>query len=215
MFFTEISKNSKLHRANVYDSIEKLKKKGLVNYIKKNNKTHYQASDPNSFLNLLKEKELAFKGILPQLKLNYKLSSQKSSVEIYEGVAAIRNLMKHYLEKKEDIYDYGVPKIAVQLIGKFSQDYIHKQRAKQKQWMYHIYNSDAKERIKYLNTIPYTKAKYLPQEYDSPVTTRICGNEVSITHYSENPITIIIRNKQMAKSYKNYFKILWKKAKEK
>ena len=209
---TEISRNSGLHRANVYETIEKLKDKSLINHIKKNNKKYFHAADPSNLLNMVKQKEMALQNILPQLEIDYKLAS-KSSVEIAEGVAGIRNVMQHYIKKGDDIYDFGVPKMAIPLVGSFFQANIHKQRAKKKQWMYHIYNSDAKERIDHLNSLPYTKAKYLPSVYDSPVTTRICGDEVSITLYSDNPVTIIIKNEKMAKAYKKYFQILWERAK--
>ncbi len=206
-----IAKMGGLHRANTYEAVESLKQKGLINYIKDGNKTIFQATDPSNLLNILKEKELLLENILPQLKIDHTLSSKKNSIEIFEGVNAIRNLMNHYVEKNEGIYDYGVPKMAITLLGGFFQNSIHKKRAKQKQWMYHIYNSDAKERINFLNTLPYTKAKCLGPEYDFPVTTRICGDEVSITLYSENPVTIVIKNKQMADTYKKYFEILWSK----
>ena len=211
---TKISSMSKVHRVNVYDAIEKLKKRGLISHVINEGKKYFQATSPQNLLNILKEKEIMLQSILPQLELNEKLGHDKSDVEIQEGVSAIRNLFLHYLDMNEDILDFGATKNAINLLGQSFQNTIHQRRIKQKQRMLHIYNADAMERIKYLNTLPYTEARYLLPELTIPVCTRICGNEMSITHWTEKPVTIIIRNSQMAEAYKKYFWILWEISKK-
>ncbi len=211
---TVISKKSGIFRANVYGSLERLKVKGLVSEINEDKKRFFQASNPNALLTLLKEKELRLKSILPELVLDHQLA-QKNEVEVYNNIAALRNLFHHYLELGDDIYSYGVPKIAVNLVGEYFQNVIHKKRAQQKQWMYHIYNSDAKERVNYLNSLPYTKTRSLPPEFDCPVATVICGDEINIAHYKKDKcMIIVIKNKDIANAYKKYFQVLWNKAKE-
>ena len=79
--------------------------------------------------------------------------------------------------------------------------------------MKHIYNHDAKERIKFLNNLSYTEARYLPKEFDAVVSTNICGDEVALTLWSETPITTLIKDKKMAEAYKRYFELLWNAAK--
>lgn len=78
--------------------------------------------------------------------------------------------------------------------------------------MRHIYNSDAKERVAVLNKMPYTEAKFLDPEYDSPVSTRVVGDMTMLTLWGRNPIAIVIRNQQIASAYKKYFEFLWKRA---
>ena len=76
--------------------------------------------------------------------------------------------------------------------------------------MKHIYNFGAQDRIKYLNSLSNTEAKYLPKEYDSPVSTFICGDEVLLTMWSLEPILVIrVLNKNLAESYNKYFELLW------
>jgi len=79
--------------------------------------------------------------------------------------------------------------------------------------MWHIYNHDATERIDFLNKMSYTKAKSLPQRFDSKVSTVICGDEVVIVAWISPVMTIQIKNKLLSESYKNYFNILWESAK--
>ncbi len=209
---TTIAKKSGLYRPNVYGAIDRLKSRGLVSEYIENTSRKFKAADPSALAAVLQEKELKLKSILPQFHLDYQLSDKNNLVEVYEGVAAIRSLFQHYVELGESIYDFGVPQIAVSLLGEYYQNVIHQKRVQKKQWMYHIYNSDAKERIKFLNKLPYTEAKYLHPEFNFPVATRICGKEISITHYAKNPMTIVIRSAEMAEAYRKYFAILWEKA---
>ena len=51
-------KKTGLHRATVYDVLKRLIEKGLVNYITKENTKHFQAIDPHSLLDLLKEEQI-------------------------------------------------------------------------------------------------------------------------------------------------------------
>lgn len=80
--------------------------------------------------------------------------------------------------------------------------------------MKHIYNVDAKERIDYLNSLPYTEARYLPQEYSSPVATEVCGDHVNLILWDKDAIVIQIESKEIAKAYKKYFYLLWDLAKK-
>ena len=53
----QISRKTGMHRRTVYDITEMLIKKGLIGYILKNNRKLFEASSPERFLDLLKEKE--------------------------------------------------------------------------------------------------------------------------------------------------------------
>ena len=66
------------------------------------------------------------------------------------------------------------------------------------------------KRIKELNNMRYTYAKYLPKMKNSPVSTNVCGDEIVFILWSDNPYLIKIKNKGIAESYKNYFNLLWK-----
>ena len=73
----EITEKSGVHRRNVYDSIERLIKKGLVSFVIQNNRKYFHATDPNRFLGIIKEqkrelirKERDIRKILPELNLD-------------------------------------------------------------------------------------------------------------------------------------------------
>jgi len=209
---TQIAEASKLHRANVYDSIKKLIDKGLVSHIQKEKVTFYEANDPNSLLRILKEKENKLKSILPQLLLHKSLAKSKGQAHIYEGTQAFIKILYSFLDYNDDILAYGIPKIAPDMM-KTSIPHFHEERLKKKITMKHIYNYNAQDRIKFLNKMKLTQAKFLPEKYESMVSTNICGKEVVLVLWVKPVMIIQIKNRPIAESYKKYFSILWKAAK--
>jgi sugar-specific transcriptional regulator TrmB len=206
---SEISSNTSIHRTNVYDCLERLIEKGLVNYIHKERKKYYQASNPNKIKDILNEKERKFQEILPTM-LNFKKNiPQNELAEIHRGMKAVRMILYEFLRKKNQILVYGIPKIALTLMEDFILLY-HKKRIKRKIIMKHIYDENATKRINQLNKMQYTYARYLPKMKNSPVSTNVCGDEIVFILWGENPYIIQIKNKQIANSYKNYFDLLWK-----
>ena len=205
---TEISKKTKLYRTNIYDALDRLMKKGLVSYIIKENKKHFNVTDPKNLLVLLKEKELNLQKVLPEFELAKQLSKSGSNAYIFEGVKAFQKVLNEFLKYDEPILVYGIPKNAPELMKTFIPHF-HKKRLSKKIPMKHIYNHNAQERIKYLNKMPLTEAKYLPSQYDSKVSTNICGDEVVLALWTEPVFVIQIINRQIANAYKNYFHLLW------
>lgn len=210
----EIAKISKLHRTNVYDALERLIKKGLVAYIVKINIKYYQATDPKNLITLLKEKELELQKLLPRFNLDYEIASKNLDVYMTEGKRAIRDILNKLLEYGKPIYVYGIPKDASAQVGLGFMNEYHEKRAKKKIVMYHIYNEDARERIKHLNSLPYTEAGYLPPEYDSPITTFVCGESVVLALITKNSVMIHLHNPALARAYMKYFDLFWKVAKK-
>jgi HTH-type transcriptional regulator, sugar sensing transcriptional regulator len=209
---TQVADECKLHRANVYDSMKKLVSKGLAAYIQKDNVTLYEASDPQSLLRIVREKETKLKAILPQLMLSKKFAESKGEAYIYEGINAFVRLLYDFLEYKEPILAYGIPKTAPDMM-KTKIPHFHKERIKLKIPMKHIYNHNAKSRIKYLNTLPYCEARVLPGSFDSQVSTNICGDKVVLALWNSPVTCILIKNQTVADSYKRYFTLLWENAK--
>ncbi len=210
---SDISKKSRVHRSNVYDAVERLKKRGLICSFKKNGKLLHEAADPEKLLDMYREKETKLLDVIPKLKLDQELSQRESEAAIYEGVAANRRLLEGFLKFDDDIVAYGLPKGNTDISGLWWINNFHKKRIRKKQKMYHIYNENARERIKYLNSLPYTGAKYLPKEYNSPVSTEICGDEVLITSWKPPVVSILIKNKEIAATFRSYFNLLYKMAK--
>lgn len=209
----KISEKSRIHRTNVYDSLNSLEKKELVKCTDKGQTRHYEAADPENLTRIIKSKKERLKRILPELKLSMQLAPKKSQVHVYEGLEAFKSMLNHFLDTGKERFVIGAPASAYPRINDFLEIY-HQRRVNLKIPMKQIYNYNARERAKHLNTIPYTEARCLPKEYDSPVSTTFCGDEVLITYWGEVPIFIHIISKEIVEVYKGYFMLLWSKAKK-
>lgn len=208
----EIAKRTKLHRPNVYDIVNSLIKKGIIIQSLEKNKKMFYPIKPENLLGYLKQKEYDLEKIIPQIKEMYNKPIEKRSISILEGIRSLRETMVSMLEIKKTIYAYGIPKEVSDIMGGFIVGF-HKDRIKKKIIMKHLYNENAKERIKYLNNLSYTEARYLPPLFDSKITTLVCGEKVIMLFWEEPISTLIIENQSIANTYKNYFKLIWEKAK--
>jgi len=200
---TQIAEESKLHRPNVYDSIKSLIEKGIVSHILEEGVKKFKAAEPSTLKSIVKQQEMDLQKIMPQLELEQHLSKKKESLaEVHHSLKAFRTCFFNLLEYNKTIYAFGVPKIVPQIVAPFI-DIFHKERIKKKITMLHIYNEDARERIEYLNSLPFTGAAYLPEQFNSPVSTITGGPEVLIVRWQ--PVMFIrIVDDGLAQAYQRY-----------
>ncbi|HLD02718.1 MAG TPA: helix-turn-helix domain-containing protein, partial [Candidatus Nanoarchaeia archaeon] len=217
----ELAVKSMVHRSNVYDALDQLVEQGLVSYIYKGSKKIFMPSNPENIKENLKEKEKALDEILPLLKAKY-IYEEKAQARIYEGLQGIRTILNDFLREKKEILAFGVVKDTHRRIGSISGIF-HKQRIKNKIPMRHIHDAESRNRIAYLNSMPYTESRYIDQKDSSPATTTICGDKVAFYIWpskakadpeNKEALSVVIKSKVMADSYRRYFEFLWKQAKK-
>lgn len=209
----EISKKTKTYKANTYDALNNLVSKNIITKKIIDHKTCYEARDPGVLMELMDVKRNKLMDVLPELRLKQRSVEKETKVDICKGSEEIVNLLYWMLGYKEPILIYGVPKEASVPI-KEQLNLYHKRRIKQGIKMCHIYNTEATERMKELKKLPLTPIRVLPETFNSNVTTIVCGDCVSFLMQFPQVKIIKIIDKDMARSYKNYFKLLWDQAKK-
>ena len=97
---------SKVSRSKVYEILERLKEKGLVTEVIKDQVKHFQALSPNKILEYIKNKkelisnqEEEFKLILPELLTKQKVSENNDYVKTYVGLQSIKTFYIEMIEK--------------------------------------------------------------------------------------------------------------------
>ncbi len=196
-----------LHRRTVYDAIERLIEKGLVSYIKQNNVRNYEAVDPKQLREILNARKDELEGAMPQLELLYGLSKEKQETTFYRGKKALKAVFNDQIIVGEEIFIFGASVHAPEIL-KYYFPHFDKERVKRKIKVNMIFDENAKGA-----KIPLSSVRYVPKEYSSPAATNIYGDKVAIVLWSEDPIAIVIKNKEIADGYKKYFDLLWKVAK--
>jgi len=155
----EISKKTNIHRSNIYDSLRKLIKEGLVYEITSERKL-FMARHPECLLDFLKNKEIEVKNILKELREKTLNQQLHEDVKLSKGLFSLKEALLGLLELNNPIKVYGIPGDAAERIGPLIEEF-HKTRIKKQIPMYHIFNSDGIKRVEYLNTLPHTEAKIL------------------------------------------------------
>ena len=208
-----IAKEAKLYKSNVYSALERLIKKGLVTHILKGQIKYFQAVDPEQIMNLLKEREVKLQRIMPELKMIQFGAKNPTDVSVYEGVMGTRKVWTDLVTNTKELYLLGAPRDLVKNVGEaWVNKEWHKPRIKNKIKYCHLVNEDYPvHRIKLIRTMPYTTIRFLNKKHNAPNATFINDNCVAMIFL--NPlISVKIDNKDVAKSFKHYFKMLYKTA---
>jgi len=208
----EITKKSGIHRATVYDILERLTEKGLVSYSIKANRKYFEAVDPNQLLSLLEDKKEKIQSILPELLMQRKLSKEPQEATIFKGKKGMKSVYEDVLKEAKEILVYGAE-------GKFKDIMQHyftiwqKRRVKARIPAKIIYSETIRgKRLK--EEIKYVKIKYIPKEYATPANTLIYSNKIVIMVWGQEPIATMIRSKEIVTAYTSFFNLLWKIAKK-
>lgn len=205
----QISRKTGLHRRTVYDTTEMLIKKGFIGYILKNNRRLFEASSPKRFLEIMKEKENSINEILPEMLNYYEKTKEKEETNFYKGREGLKTVFEDQIETKKEILVLGASPLAYDIL-QFYFKWFDKRRKENKIKTKVIFNKiDKKPRI------PLAEIRFLPQKYTSPLAVNIYGNKVAIILWSkENPLAIVIKNKEISEGYRKYFELMWKIARK-
>ncbi|MCK5474054.1 MAG: hypothetical protein KAI53_01495 [Candidatus Aenigmarchaeota archaeon] len=205
----DIINKAKVSRKSIYEILQKLLDKGFVSYTIKDNKKQYMAATPERFIEILKEKEANLETILPELLRKHNESEEEISAKVFIGKDGIKTVINSQLTAKKiyviagngEVFDY---------LRYFMPQFL-KKRAGLKIKATILFNENVRE--KKLN-IPLAEIRYLPREYTTPLTTAIYGDNINFTIYSNNPLAIKIKSKEIAHSFMNYFNLMWSIAKK-
>jgi len=217
-----IGKESKVSKSKIYDILDRLIEKGLTGYIIKQDARYFTANDPCMILEYIgkKEKELEntkkeVEKALPSLLLQRNSLDKKRVAELYEGfegIKAVREELMLSFSAGDALLVLGAPKIANEKWEGWFLDF-HKRRIKRKVRMKIIYNSDAQEYGEVRSKMGLTEVKYLPNFLVSPNWIDIFPNAVLFVVILYTPIALVVRDKELAESFRGYFDIMWKNSK--
>jgi HTH-type transcriptional regulator, sugar sensing transcriptional regulator len=215
----EITKKSGVNRTNVYDALDRLLEKGLVSYVIKNNRKHFEATEPERIIKYLEEKENNIKrekrlvnSIIPELAVKRKFSEEPQDATIFEGKNGIKSIAEDVLRTKEELFAFGAEGRFVEQFTHYAKQW-HLRRKLLKIPVKIIYNEKLRNK-KAKAKFPILEMKFNSKMHDTPATTWIYGDKVAIVVWSTKPVATLIRSKEVANSYKQFFDILWKTSKK-
>ncbi len=212
---TEVANKSGIHRRNVYDTLTRLIEKGLVFQIFQKRETLYQAVEPQKCLELLKEREKAFKKILPGLEYFRTQEEVTEAAYIYRGLEGYKNYVRDLIRTADDTYFLGAKfnwntPGTEHLLTQFNQTI--KKANKKTYTLFDPRVKDAVSAQEYKKVGPH---KFLPEKYATAGVMDVFGDyvvtfrSVDIGNFSGESSIFVMQNRELADSYRTWFQFIW------
>ncbi|MFH1439663.1 MAG: helix-turn-helix domain-containing protein [Candidatus Woesearchaeota archaeon] len=220
----EITKKSGVNRTNVYDALDKLIEKGLVSYVIEANRKYFEAEKVERFMSFLEEKEKTIldkkkllNKILPELKEKRKLSKEPQEATIFKGRKGLKSIAEDIINTKKEFLVFGAEGKFKDLFPHYIENW-HKRRAKANINIKIIFNESVRKKKLKKTTTRKNRWKKISMKFtkqeETPATTWVYGDKVVIVVWSEQPLATLIRSKDVAKSYRHFFNVLWENARK-
>lgn len=222
-----IVKTSKLKKGDVYNILNTLKKKNLIEEETNKTKKIFKSLQPQNLENLIEEKkqeinmrEKILEQVVPQLSSLFQTTTEKPLIQILNGHEGIITFYEDILKaKKRELLIF---------VSKYHReeekltDIVDQQIKKQRKLGFttraiNVYNPRVplKHTIDYLKkrAINRSKIRFIFDKISYPSQIILYDNKVAITSMKKELITTLIENDNISQTMKMIFEQLWKKAK--
>jgi len=212
---SSIAIKSKVHRRNVYDSLNKLIEKGLVSELILNNEKHFKAVDPKRLMGFIKDKEEILQGELPEMEKRFQKLSTKEQAYVYKGIQGFRNYMQDILDAGEDVFCIGskdgwADKRLAPFTARFYTEF-HKKKLK----VYNLFDHEMAGEVPEFVQKHKIPSKILPKDFSTNSAIDVFGDRVVTftglhKRMLDDDLTqFVIISQELADSYRTWFKMIW------
>ncbi len=214
-----IIKKSHISSSKVYLILEKLIQKGLVSQVEKNNVKHFQAANPKRLNDYMNEKKTELETrskeiekLIPSLQERHKSLKEIQETIMFQGIKGFQSAREEFvsdLNKGDEYVVFGSQNPLTEgyknNIRRFNED--NKKRGFKIRL---IYNSKYKEIKKLYSKFPNIKVRFIESIFPSSIA--ISKTKILLMAYGKNPIQVLIKNKELAKSHLEFFETVWEQA---
>lgn len=213
-----VSEKAGVNRATTYVVLDTLRKRGAISTVEKEDKTMFIAESPRTLLRLfraqeqeLKEKQEAFKRVLPELEALFSVATERPKVKFFEGPEGVRAIREDIIRSGAKIlYDIYSLEYVDQIRALFSDEENEeflKKRHEAGITIKSIYTSD---------TGPFTEfklrgdRKFLPKEkFPFSGDILIYDDRIALTTLKGRIMSVIIESKEIADTMRLVFELAW------
>ncbi|MFQ5474260.1 MAG: TrmB family transcriptional regulator [Candidatus Nanoarchaeia archaeon] len=204
---SELAQKTGMHRSYIYDTVERLLERGVVNTVLVNNKKHYQPVDPKVLREQIELKLRNVDSILPKLSELFNATKTETRVELHRGNRVYMTLIKDLvsnLKKNDTVFLMGADE---NMLDAVEPIYL-------KQYFTILKEKDVKEKIiiktggkkQEEQNLEYKELD--PRYFDE--TTIVMHNSKTYFFIWGNPYHLItIESEKVANSYRKQFEALW------
>jgi len=203
-----ILKKTQLQNSVVHLNLGKLIEKGLVTYITKGKRRHYQVKDLRSILRFIDEKKEKLEKLLPEL-LAKQTQVEKQEAEIFEGLQGLKTMAYQFIEDAQSGDEY----LYFSFYCKNPDDFNE---------VYEFYKEFEKDRLRFGLRLKGIVPKNIQEKYvgrkkqylrfvDIPTLNNISifRNKIFMTPWEDRQLSFLITSQQLADNFRQYFYSIW------
>ena len=206
----QLAKETEVHRRTIYDNLNILLRRGIVNFKINNGVKYFQATNPESLKIFLEEKNKILEDILPDLKMSYESEEKSPKINVFVGIEGAKAVVEEAVKSKKNVYWVGGGLFFFKAL-KFSRKFIEQKAKKMK---IKTVQPNIPEVTDLFTIIKKENIRVLPKEFVSRTGYMIYEDVVIIGIIQEQEVTTIqIISDDCAKAFTNYFNVLWNMAK--
>ena len=208
----EIYKRTKIPKTSVYNVLESLQKRGVIESWKKNGVSYFSAESPKRLLSDLKEKEDLIQELLPTLSSLSSKIGQSDSVKMYEGEEGLKKVMRDsliYCEKNNiktmltaatNIFSLKMPRFINQWVTEREGAGIFVK----------MLMPETNRIPKDFETNKLRETRFLPSNFELPGIINIYGDRVDLFSIKDNKLnSVVIDSKTYSTLLSNFFLLAW------
>jgi len=214
-----IIKKSKLQNSVVYNALNQLIQIGLISFVLKGKRKHFNATNPKFLINFIEDKKEKIEQLVPKLIIKQNIQKHKQEAQVYIGWKGIYNAFNHILEVLPKGSEY------IGFAAGFDQQYTKESRQFFREFQKKRVNKRYKIKLianestriqteKYEYYKKFGKPEYRFVDGFAPVGVIIFRENVLNVAFENNPIAVIITSKQISDTYRKFFNEMWRIAKK-
>jgi sugar-specific transcriptional regulator TrmB len=195
----------------LYEILKKLQRKGLVSSVEFEGKKHFQPVSPEIFLQELEEKKAKVEKLVSILKTRKK--ENIVFARVYEGFKGLKGMLKDIEDeefkksKTKEWLAMGVTAYKKESFNRFWAYWHTTIRPKYKVKARFIFSEKGTNYFKIIKKAPLAKVKVISLPISVCIT--VCGRTTLIMKYTDLPTFLLVKNEEVAKTFREIFNFLW------
>jgi HTH-type transcriptional regulator, sugar sensing transcriptional regulator len=213
MTISELSKETRIKRATVYQQVDALLVKDFITRVPVGKRMFYVANNPKKVLANFEKKRKSLEAGVQEMSAVFNESTHTPKVSFYEGKREIKRIYDDLFTSTGDMYSIFPPK---PFFSNFSEDEYREFNAltnehsfKSKDLMVRQEGLKKVLAIRKQDANKDQQTKVLPEGFESNVDVVICGSKVALISLS-NLSALVIENDDIAEYFKNTHAFFWK-----
>lgn len=204
-----IAAKARMNRVTAYGILEKLVRRGMVNFMTRHKVKYFHATDPDLLLVDYQKHIRDLEKALPDLKRLYGVTPHPK-VKSFEGAEGIRKIYLDTLTAQTEILNFCNSGEIRAFWPEYDREYVE-ERVGRKIYLRGIAPGDKYGRkVHSQDSLMHREIRLIPKDkYDFSNDVNVYDDKVAIVSFQHEPIGMIIENAEIANTQRAIFEMVW------